>query len=934
MLNIPKDISIPQYYLYISGYEYCDNLVKANVAIDAAIEKTLTKYEGLIDNPKEFKEFLESEVTAFTDPNIIITNPEIRDNTWWDRLKKQDFFKAKYWERYKRYLQKKPFWELNAIEELDDSTDKVMNNLANPMADFSDDRIGLVFGYVQSGKTAHYISLINKAIDAGYRIIIVLSGIHNNLRSQTQSRIDEEVLGYETSLESLEAKGETFKSIIGVGLDKYSNVERFQSITTQDGKGDVNSKTAGVSMMPPYIIVTKKNASVLRKIIKFLKKSPISSANDDINKYPALIIDDEADQASLNTKESYDEKGELLEDYNPTTINKLIRQILALFSIKSYVGYTATPFANIFIPPHIDSDEYGQDLYPKDFIMRAPRASQYVGAREFFGIGGSENAPVMPLNETIKDGKDYLKGLKADDENIGELPDEVKQAVKCFLISTAIRNCRGQRNMPNTMLIHIVRFVKQQKIVKKKVEEYCKELCDYIHYGDSETENKIKKIWEDNYCVKTREMRNRFPKYMKGCTDVPWYDLWSEIKRIVAARELVVYCINGQSKDALIYKDKEGMPFNVIVIGGDKLSRGLTLEGLTISYFTRTSNTYDTLMQMGRWFGFRPGYLDLCRLFTTKELRADFAHISMASEDLAAQFDYMNDIAGATPMEFGLRVATHPDLEITSKNKLRTGTETQSDYSCKLSQTRVFDNAPDKFEQNFETVENLLLNIEKYSITPEDYENTHGRVRPGNHFFWQNVPPHDIIDFFENYQTSKSAKRISGKYIADYIKTINQVGGLSTWTVCLLNIHGTEPDFNIANLKTVGAGISREEGKGVDSSNDPIISIKTMTSKDHEYFDYTLSDLNKVEEIRKAYGEEKNEGSLNEIIRKATRPFEKGLLLLYPIAEAGKLTENLEKHHRPFGFAVVFPDRNGKGKLKNYRINDIAMEGAENEFDY
>lgn len=207
-------------------------------------------------------------------------------------------------------------------------------------------------------------------------------------------------------------------------------------------------------------------------------------------------------------------------------------------------------------------------------------------------------------------------------------------------------------------------------------------------------------------------------------------------------------------------------------------------------------------------------------------------------------------------------------------------------------------------------------------------------MRPGNHFFWQNVPPHDIIDFFENYQTSKSAKRISGKYIADYIKTINQVGGLSTWTVCLLNIHGTEPDFNIANLKTVGAGISREEGKGVDSSNDPIISIKTMTSKDHEYFDYTLSDLNKVEEIRKAYGEEKNEGSLNEIIRKATRPFEKGLLLLYPIAEAGKLTENLEKHHRPFGFAVVFPDRNGKGKLKNYRINDIAMEGAENEFDY
>lgn len=211
------------------------------------------------------------------------------------------------------------------------------------------------------------------------------------------------------------------------------------------------------------------------------------------------------------------------------------------------------------------------------------------------------------------------------------------------------------------MLIHIVRFVSQQNHLKRRVKDYFDDLENMIRYNDPETKDELKSIWENDYLPTTQKMRQSFGKYMDDCTDIEWDTLWNEIIRLATKKEIKTYCINGKSNDSLMYKDHKGEPFNVIVIGGDKLSRGLTLEGLTVSYFTRSSSAYDTLMQMGRWFGYRPGYLDACRLFTTKELYGYFAHISMATEDLSEQFEYMDEM-DQTPRNFGLRVATHPDL--------------------------------------------------------------------------------------------------------------------------------------------------------------------------------------------------------------------------------------------------------------------------------
>lgn len=273
----------------------------------------------------------------------------------------------------------------------------------------------------------------------------------------------------------------------------------------------------------------------------------------------------------------------------------------------------------------------------------------------------------MPLFREIDKGKDYLgKGTKKDDP-VGAIPVELKKALKTFVISVALRNLRGQFAKPNSMLIHIVRFKGQQNIIKKKVDKYfTEEISNYIKNGDPGIEAELREIWENDYKITTDYMRTEFSQYMEGITDQSWEVVYQEIVRSIKANEFPIYSINGDSSDTLIYENHKGEPFNVIVIGGDKLARGLTLEGLIVSYFTRSSNTYDTLMQMGRWFGYRPGYLDLCRLYTTKVLHGYFVDISRATEDLVRQIDYMGNVVKQTPMEFGLGVESNPDLLITS----------------------------------------------------------------------------------------------------------------------------------------------------------------------------------------------------------------------------------------------------------------------------
>lgn len=931
MINYPEGLSDSQTYLYIAAFNQCREMIKEKnnkVTVDEIVDMVAIKWRGPIEDEDKLRKFLIEEVKIPIDPVHIMVDKKIKDSKWFIQYKKENKHLMEYWRRYYNYLNQKPSWSLDAIMDIDESTDAVMNFLADPNLETKQDARGLAFGYVQSGKTAHYLGLINKAVDAGYKIIIVLAGIHNNLRSQTQIRLEEEVLGFDVNGSDNEEE-----NIIGVG--KMSDVSHhLQALTSREEKGDFNKIKAGTAMNPPLVVVTKKNATVLNRLIKYLQDIQISVKNEDgikmvPAKFPALIIDDEADQASLNTKDCYNSDGSLKTDFDPTKINGCIRRLLNLFECNSYVGYTATPFANIFIPPKADSDKYGKDLFPRDFIVNIPRSSTYIGALEFFGLNDDERKiKSMPLFREIDKGKNYLgKGTKKDDI-VGEIPDDLKKALKEFLISVAVRNLRGQRNKHNTMLIHIIRFKSQQNVVKRKINNYFRdEIVNFILNGDIEIENELKLLWEEDYLITTDSMIKDFARYMTGVSEISWDNIFYEIKRIIRAKEYAIYSINGDSDDVLIYDRHKGEPFNVIVIGGDKMARGLTLEGLLVSYFTRSSNAYDTLMQMGRWFGYRPGYLDLCRLFTTKDLHGYFVDISRATEDLVQQINYMCDVVKQSPSYFGLAVESNPDLLITSRNKLRTGQYMNRDFSAHLSQTRLIDINPNQYDENFVAVENLLRNIGEHAIPSSDRLFIEKGVKQvSRHYYWFDVKGYEIAQFLSDYKTSASASRANSKYMSDYISDQNKNGGLTSWTVCLINneLDNVEP-FEICNL-TVGAGVKRGKAEFTDGEN--ICDLRVLTSDGHEYLDYNADEMAIKDKL-------KSEGITNPELRKKTRDRKNGLLVLYPLGDIEPLTKNdVKKNHKtPFGFAIVFPDRKGYGNIKSYRMNDIAVEMKSDDFD-
>src|SRR5262249_42666461 len=179
------------------------------------------------------------------------------------------------------------------------------------------------------------------------------------------------------------------------------------------------------------------------------------------------------------------------------------------------------------------------------------------------------------------------------------------------------------------------------------------------------------------------------------------------------ASTVTIKLINGSAKDALEYDAARQTGINVIAIGGDKLSRGLTLEGLSVSYYLRASRMYDTLMQMGRWFGYRPGYLDLCRLYTTAELRRWYGAVTAANEELLREFDYMAAI-GATPKEFGLRVRNHPDgLLVTARTKLRNARKVYVTFAGTISETIIFRTDEESRKQNQSAAESLISDAAK-----------------------------------------------------------------------------------------------------------------------------------------------------------------------------------------------------------------------------
>jgi hypothetical protein len=704
----------------------------------------------------------------------------------------------RYWPRYRDMLERK--MPPAAIDALEISTDDVLGLLEDPNRSGSWDRRGLVVGHVQSGKTANYTGLICKAADAGYKIIIILAGLHNNLRSQTQIRLEEGFLGYETS-----ATNDVVK-YIGVGEMGRDLEIKPNCATNRTENGDFSTRVANhLAITPeerPWLFVVKKNKTVLDRLLKWIKNHVADSRDNEtglkyVSNLPLLLIDDEADNGSVDTGEqTFDSEGNPDPDHEPKAINSRIRKILHSFAKSAYVGYTATPFANVFIHRQGQTKDEGPDLFPKSFIINLAAPSNYVGPTRIFGLkdidGRTGGLPLMRVfsDHMSEDRKLGWMPEKHDKNHhpfhlgVDTLPPSLKQAIQSFILACAARELRGQGSEHSSMLIHVTRFIQVQKDVHRQVKEYVTGLRQRITRGIDETEvlEQMQKLWNVDFSSTRSAVIERLVDSEEQPEEHSWNEIQAKLADVLC--DIEVRMINGKAKDVLDYATPGSKGLKVIAVGGDKLARGLTLEGLCTSYFVRTSKMYDTLMQMGRWFGYRPGYLDLCRLYTTEDLIEWFQHIADASEELRDEFEAMKD-SGATPKDYGLRVQSHPVLLVTSPLKMRTARDLQLSFSGEILETVALHSSTDILTKNLAATSRLLQACGTPNESPEITRQRDGKAKNWTGHLWNNVPSDVIADFFDAYVTHPAARKVNSPLIRDFIRSMANIGQLTSWTVFL-----------------------------------------------------------------------------------------------------------------------------------------------------
>lgn len=589
----------------------------------------------------------------------IINHEAPHDDQWLYRRE----IKWTYTDAYEAFL-KQEGWAAPVVQSLSDTGSRILGHLQDPLSEGSWDRRGLVIGHVQSGKTANYMGVVAKAADAGYKFIIVIAGIHNNLRKQTQERIDEGFIGRSSNPENRISIG------VGTFTPDYPHPATLTNVNE-----DFNKITAGKSgwklndFSKPIILVIKKNVSTLKQLHKWL--DDLNSKNGQISDVPMLMIDDEADNASINTNKP---------DLNPTQTNSWIRQILGLFAKSCYVGYTATPFANIFINPDDYDDKAREELFPRDFIYSLDAPNTYFGPDKVF----LDDASSAYITKKILDCENYIPEAHKNGAAVADLPPSLYGAIDQFIVARAIRNHRGQENKHCSMMINVSRFVSVQKAVRNLISVYEKKVREAVKANYAMPEE----ISSKNASMAA--LRKAFDTEFSSC-GVTWAEAKARLNSVFD--NLHLYVVNSKSDEVLDYKknERDGHGLTAIAVGGLSLSRGLTIEGLCISYMYRNTKMYDTLMQMGRWFGYRPGYEDLCRVYLSPDSIDWYGHIAEKSEELRQQIRRMRQDK-LTPRQFGLYVEAHPDrLLVTAANKMRSGTNVtfQQSYSGRLLETYV-----------------------------------------------------------------------------------------------------------------------------------------------------------------------------------------------------------------------------------------------------
>jgi hypothetical protein len=762
------------------------------------------------------------------------------------------------------------------LELVDEESNIVLSLIDNPGKETFSTR-GLVIGHVQSGKTGNIAALIAKAADTPFKFVLVLSGMTDSLRNQTQDRLDKDVVG-------TAPHGHWYS---------WTRVNRRVGDVLENG--DFQPPAGGTFQLQGsgnHLAVIKKNAGVLRRLLRTLRQTPMR----DLEQTPFLIIDDECDQASVNSAPL---KRAI------SKINDLIRQIVGHLPRVAYVGYTATPFANVLIDPSVPSD-----LYPRHFIHPLRRPSAYFGAEELFGRSALDGEA-----EDLESGYDMVRTVHAAEvpklrpvgpKSAGftfEVTESLALAIRYFVMVIAARMHREHAASHMSMLVHTSMLNSVHRLTKVAITDYLAVLISGLERGDSSLFGELREQWEEETATVPAA------RFGRDSTD------FDAIRPLLleAASSIEIKVENWSSSERIDYSIP-GRRY--LVIGGNVLARGLTLEGLAVSFFMRTSSQYDTLMQMGRWFGYRPGFEDLPRIWMEENVRDAFFDLATVEEELRRDARHYAD-AQVTPEHFAVRIRKIPGLMITARNKMAGAVMAEIGYAGRHLQTiRFLRRDGNWLERNWATAVTL---IDGTGVSAVDIR--------GNKVF-KGVDVGQVQAFLQQYQVHTTNASMRPEDLRAYImKALERDSALEKWNVVVVaSGSGSEslhPLGQLGHVRCVNRAPMR--GSGDDAS------IKALMSRDD-----LLGDIAELPPEEKRL----NWGLIKGVREDLRLP---PLLVLYPIDRNSKpmredtrskgdeaVREEMDAMRDLMGVGIYFP---GKAELSlTYVSARLPEQEAEEEF--
>lgn len=786
------------------------------------------KWSATAEDKEALVSYLENYIFVKHDHNgYAIVSDEPFDRTWYTKNKPQNEY---FWNLFSLYHSQKGDLDRASLDKLGDITlPNLMNCLGNPKEKLSKQRkrYGLVLGDVQSGKTSTYSGLICKAADAGVKVVILLAGITENLRQQTQERIEEDIVGLTIRTDNFHNNQPTN---VGVGtLPGWENkVTTFTLYEDDFNMARAKSMSSIGSQKSIVLFVVKKNVPVLTHLHEWLTGSNQHLNADGKLPYSLLLIDDEADNASINTKDS---------TLDPTATNRKIREICEVFMDSNYVGFTATPFANIFINPETDEEMVTADLFPKDFIYVLPTPDPYIGAQKIFGQPSKEhpnygscsymldncyitdikeltNAEIHNLTEQqLNEGPIYFKHQKTWR---GQLPSSLIESVRCFYLANAIRDLDiNQQLAPRTMLINVSRYVGVHSYLKKEIDQLVTN--DYKEIRINFSVDHDKNVKNELYM----ELHRLFEIHYSSCGHT-WEEVGAKTSLLRGEKPKVIV-VNGTKESREDTPDYKRNPsLRLIAVGGFALSRGLTLKGLSTSYFYRNTSTYDVLMQMGRWFGYRPNYEKVCRIWITNTSANWYREIAEATEELKSELAHMQSLE-LTPRDFGLRIRRDDTaLEITARNKMRKAGkyEIRTTFWGDVFETPYFSTSILDNNINLDVTRSWLKKLSDEVAIPQ-------KVKGFSSYIIRNVPANDIISLLGEIRTSNKNLKFNKTNISRFIA--DNKDNLIKWDVVIVGgtsdiVNGLMPNDNLVLKASTRKFSVRGDGEGFSFTHQGVVS--------------------------------------------------------------------------------------------------------------